>query len=243
MIAGPEHTPGGTLRPGAFTEAVESSTVAGPAPRVVAVEHGDYTAASGREAATTILATHPGIDAIFAANDMMARGAIDALHAQSRSVPDDVLVGGFDDSAGAAAEAPHLTTVRQDFRRIAEELVDALGKQIDGGVRTNVAVPSSSSCGTPPPCGEGGGPLRSRLRCAGAVPPAVLRPILPGPHTIVRGGPIRRGRIGPAAPGWLQFVSVASLHRRVGHPACRPRSVGPCPRRRRRPLGSWPPCR
>lgn len=141
VIAGPEHTPGGTLRPGAFTEAVESSTVASPAPRVVAVEHGDYTAASGRDAASTILAAHPGIDAIFAANDRMARGAIDALHAQNRSVPGDILVGGFDDSAGAATEEPHLTTVRQDFRRIAEELVDALGKQIDGGVRTNVTVP------------------------------------------------------------------------------------------------------
>lgn len=141
MIAGPEHTPGGTLRPGALTEAVGAFRGAGQAPRVVAVEHGDYTVAGGRDAMSTILAAHPGIDAVFAANDRMARGAIAALHAKNRSVPDDVLVGGFDDSAGAATEEPHLTTLRQDFRRIAEELVDALGKQIDGGVRTNVIVP------------------------------------------------------------------------------------------------------
>lgn len=141
VIAGPEHTPGGILRPGAFIEAVGAATVADPAPRVLAVEHGDYTAASGRDAASTILAAHPGIDAIFAANDRMARGAIEALHEQGRAVPEDVLVGGFDDSSGAVTDEPHLTTVRQDFRRIAVELVDALGKQIDGGVRTNVVVP------------------------------------------------------------------------------------------------------
>lgn len=141
VIAGPEHTPGGTLRPGAFVDAIESATVPGAAPRVVAVQHGDYSAASGQDAAAAILAEHPGIDALFAANDRMARGAIDALRAAGRMVPGDVLVGGFDDSAGAATDEPQLTTVRQDFRRIAEELVDALGKQIDAGVRTNVIVP------------------------------------------------------------------------------------------------------
>lgn len=144
VIAGPGHTPGGILRPGAFVDAVEASeafAASSPAPRVVAVEHGDYTAASGREAATAILRAHPQVDAIFAANDRMARGAIEALQEQGRTVPDDVLVGGFDDSVGAEADVPRLTTVRQDFRRIAEELVDALGKQIDGGVRTNVVVP------------------------------------------------------------------------------------------------------
>lgn len=141
VIAGPEHTPGGILRPAAFVEAVEASAASDLVPRVVAVEHGDYTTASGREAATAILRAHPRVDAFFAANDRMARGVIEALHARGRTVPGDVLVGGFDDSVGAESDAPRLTTVRQDFRRIAEELVDALGKQIDGGVRTNVVVP------------------------------------------------------------------------------------------------------
>lgn len=45
----------------------------------------------------------------------MARGAIEALHEAGRAVPGDVLVGGFDDSAGAKDETPPLTTVRQDF--------------------------------------------------------------------------------------------------------------------------------
>lgn len=141
VIAGPEHTPGGSLRPEAFIEAIGCAAAEGPDPRVVAVQHGDYSVASGAEAMRAILRAHPGVDALFAANDRMARGAIEVLQAEGLSVPGDVLVGGFDDSAGAATDEPSLTTVRQDFRRIAVELVDALGKQIDGGVRTRVVVP------------------------------------------------------------------------------------------------------
>lgn len=140
VIAGPVHSPGGTLRPDAFSEAVRA-TGAEDEVRVVAVRHGDYSVVSGREVATELLSEHPGIDAIFAANDRMARGAIEAIRERGRAVPDDVLVGGFDDSAGADTEDPTLTTVHQDFGRIAQELVDALGKQIDGGVRANVTVP------------------------------------------------------------------------------------------------------
>ena len=141
VIAGPAHSPGGILRPDAFTGAVDKAADEGAPARVVVVRHGDYTVASGKELASRMLAEHPGIDAFFAANDRMARGVIEAVRSSGRSVPGDVLVGGFDDSAGADTEDPPLTTVRQDFRRIAKELVDALGKQIDGGVRTNVVVP------------------------------------------------------------------------------------------------------
>lgn len=162
VIAGPAHTPGGSLRPEAFADAVrdagrtggaggtsaadgpegaDGSVAEGAAARIVTVRHGDYSERSGEDCAAEILAEHPDVEAIFAANDRMARGAIAALRAAGRAVPEDVLVGGFDDSAGAVAEDPPLTTVRQDFRRIAVELVDALGKQIDGGVRANVVVP------------------------------------------------------------------------------------------------------
>jgi len=139
VIAGPEHSPGGILRPEAFDEAI--SAAAGDGAEVLAVRHGDYSTTKGREITRELLATHPDLDGIFAANDRMARGAIQALRESGRSVPEDVLVGGFDDSAGADGEDPPLTTIRQDFTRIAVELVDALAKQIDGGVRTNVTVP------------------------------------------------------------------------------------------------------
>jgi DNA-binding LacI/PurR family transcriptional regulator len=141
VIAGPEHSPGGILRPGAFDETIRAAAAEGTEAEVLAVRHGDYSTGSGRELTRELLAEHPDLDGIFAANDRMARGAIEALREAGRSVPGDVLVGGFDDSAAAEGEEPPLTTIRQDFTRIAVELVDALGKQIDGGVRTNVTVP------------------------------------------------------------------------------------------------------
>lgn len=141
VIAGPEHSPGGILRPGAFHDAIRAAAAAGVDAEVLEVRHGDYSRDSGREIARELIAAHPRFNGLFAANDRMARGAIEALHEAGRAVPGDVLVGGFDDSAGAEDEAPPLTTIRQDFTRIAVELVDALGKQIDGGVRTNVIVP------------------------------------------------------------------------------------------------------
>ena len=61
----------------------------------------------------------------------MARGAIEALHEAGRAVPGDVLVGGFDDSAGAEDEAPPLTTIRQDFAALAEVAVSALVAEIE----------------------------------------------------------------------------------------------------------------
>src|SRR5699024_7460679 len=83
------------LRPEAFSEAIGCAAAEGPDPRVVAVQHGDYSVASGAEAMRAILRAHPGVDALFAANDRMARGAIEVLQAEGLSVPGDVLVGGF----------------------------------------------------------------------------------------------------------------------------------------------------
>jgi DNA-binding LacI/PurR family transcriptional regulator len=76
------------------------------------VAQGDFTPAGGTEAAERLLAEDARIDGIFAASDLMARGAITALDAAGRSVPGDVAVVGFDDHLAAPGELP-LTTVSQ----------------------------------------------------------------------------------------------------------------------------------
>lgn len=96
------------------------------------IEHGDYSRQSGYDAMTRLLAADPSIDAVFAGNDLMAAGAIDALHDAGLRVPQDVAVGGFDDSAIAQQTEPSLTTVRQPFDRISAELTRLLLDQIDG---------------------------------------------------------------------------------------------------------------
>lgn len=65
----------------------------------------------------------------------MAFGLIRALHENSRRVPEDVSVVGFDDIALGEFAAPPLTTVRQNFKQIGEELVQIVLDQIDSGTR------------------------------------------------------------------------------------------------------------
>ena len=77
------------------------------------VEHGEFTQSSGEDATERLLATAPDLDAIFAASDLMALGAIAALRRAGRRVPHDVAVVGFDDIETAASASPPLTTVRQ----------------------------------------------------------------------------------------------------------------------------------
>jgi DNA-binding LacI/PurR family transcriptional regulator len=81
---------------------------------------------AGHEAAMGLLASGLAFDAIFAASDLIAMGAISALRECGRSVPQDVAVIGFDDIAAAAHFIPPLTTVQQDTHRAADMLVDNL---------------------------------------------------------------------------------------------------------------------
>ncbi len=85
---------------------------------------------SGRQATETLLASGATLDAIFAASDLIAIGAIGALSAQGIDVPFEVAVAGFDDIPMASFVNPSLTTVQQDTRRAGEMLVDSLVRLI-----------------------------------------------------------------------------------------------------------------
>jgi DNA-binding LacI/PurR family transcriptional regulator len=125
MITGPLDTPGGSLRLEGFTG------VLGRKAGKQMIVHGDYTQAGGEAAMRKLLDTVPDLDAVFVASDLMAAGALQALHAAGRRVPDDVAVGGFDDSAIASATRPALTTVRQPLAKVAEETVRLLIALLD----------------------------------------------------------------------------------------------------------------
>ena len=74
---------------------------------------GDFQSQSGYAAAQTFLKLAERPTAILACNDMMAMGAICAIHQTGLRVPDDISVMGFDDIALASFTCPPLTTVAQ----------------------------------------------------------------------------------------------------------------------------------
>jgi DNA-binding LacI/PurR family transcriptional regulator len=86
------------------------------------VEAGDFTEEGGAAAMDRLLA-RPGrpVDAVFAASDLMAAGALRALRAAGRRVPDDVAVVGFEDSVVARYAQPPLTTVRQPIEEMGRQ--------------------------------------------------------------------------------------------------------------------------
>ncbi|GAA2383210.1 LacI family transcriptional regulator [Catellatospora methionotrophica] len=87
---------------------------------------GGFRREGGYAAATRLLAEHPDLDGLFAACDMMAAGAIQAITDAGRRVPDDIAVVGFDDSAVAACVSPPLTTMRLPVEQMAAAATRAL---------------------------------------------------------------------------------------------------------------------
>ncbi len=82
------------------------------------VAHGGFTRDGGYEAACAILDSGADVTAIFAANDLMAVGALAAIREAGLRVPDDVSVVGFDDIPTVRDVVPGLTTIRVPMREM-----------------------------------------------------------------------------------------------------------------------------
>lgn len=137
MIAGPDDTPGGRFRVVGYSEVLGNDFD----PRLV--ERGDFGTESGITAMSAILDRAPDVDAVFAASDQMAIGAITTLQRSGRRVPEDVAVIGFDDSGPAAAFEPALTTMRQPWDEISELMVASLCELIAGRRVASTVLPTT----------------------------------------------------------------------------------------------------
>lgn len=96
------------------------------------IERGDFSLDSGARAMAALLERRPDLDAVFAASDPMAIGAMRVLRDSGRQVPGDVAVVGFDDSPSAPHTDPPLTTVHQPVEEIGREMVRLLLTRIGG---------------------------------------------------------------------------------------------------------------
>ena len=90
------------------------------------------TTHGGRQGMALALEVVPDLDAIFAYNDVMAIGAMQALTARGIRMPDDVAVIGCDDIALNTMVTPTLSSVRNDRKQIGQEAVRLLGALVDG---------------------------------------------------------------------------------------------------------------
>ncbi|MDX3850095.1 LacI family DNA-binding transcriptional regulator [Streptomyces sp. AK02-01A] len=91
----------------------------------------DFTEEGGRAAMRELLGRHPDIDAVFAASDVMAAGAMTELREHGRRVPEDVAVIGFDDSIIARHTVPPLTSVSQPSEDIGRTITRLLLDEIN----------------------------------------------------------------------------------------------------------------
>ena len=74
---------------------------------------GDYSAIKTFREVTRLIQKHPDLQAIVAANDIMAESAVRAINASSLQIPQDIVVTGFDDTPEATQVSPAISTVRQ----------------------------------------------------------------------------------------------------------------------------------
>jgi LacI family transcriptional regulator len=124
------------------------------------VAEGDWTEAGGYAATRLLIPNKP--DALFAANDVMATGALRALREAHLHVPEDVAVVGFDDTPNASRTQPPLTTMRQPIQSMGTLAVETLIDIIDhpGSETRHIIVATElvirSSCGTLISKSEGG---------------------------------------------------------------------------------------
>lgn len=98
-----------------------------------AIAHGDFTLEGGTRATRRLLAAFPDLDAVFAASDMMAAGALTELGNQGRRVPEDVAVIGFDNFDLGESAVPPLSTVDHPVGEMAARAGEMLLDLLAGG--------------------------------------------------------------------------------------------------------------
>lgn len=126
-ISGPQDMIAGQHRLAGYRSAL---TEAGLPFDPALVAEGDFSEQSGWQAAEILLRQAPDLDAIFAASDQMAIGAIAALTEHGRRVPTDVAVVGFDDAPSSRIVTPRLTTVHQPVEAMGAAMVELLSAVI-----------------------------------------------------------------------------------------------------------------
>jgi LacI family transcriptional regulator len=149
-IAGPQHSTVGLDRKAGYVKALNERGFSIDESLIV---EGDFTESGGYYAMKKLLSAKP--DAVFAASDVMALGAMRAVRESGLSIPDDVAFVGFDDLPIATLSDVQLTTIRQPVAQFGAKAVDTLIDLVENGINpprhiimeTELVI--RESCGAP----------------------------------------------------------------------------------------------
>jgi LacI family transcriptional regulator len=127
FISGPEQVVSSEERYQGYTQALHTAGL--PVSQRLRV-YGDFSYESGFAAVQSLLKDTVEIDGIFAANDLMAIGAIEALQESGFNVPEQISVVGYDDIQMASLYKPRLTTIRQPIYQMGSQAVKLIMRGI-----------------------------------------------------------------------------------------------------------------
>lgn len=127
VITGPHATTSSAQRLQGFKHVLSKAGIPLDEHKVIT---GDFRFGGGQNAVTELFARGQTFTAVFAANDLMAIGAISALHGAGLRIPEDVSVLGFDDIPYAATAMPPITTIAQPIEELCRLSVQALIERI-----------------------------------------------------------------------------------------------------------------
>jgi len=120
-----------------FTATLARAGITAHAPAITGL-----TVSAGADAVRTLLAQGQPLDALFAASDLLAIGAIRALTEHGLSVPDNVSVIGYDDSPLGATYVPPLSSIHQNFTAAGSLLARKICALIDGQNTESETLPT-----------------------------------------------------------------------------------------------------
>lgn len=129
MIAGEEGTPPREGRVRGYEQALRAHALPLDA---VLIRHGDFAEAGGYHAAGELLKLPDRPTAVFAANDLMAMGAMIRFREEGVRVPEDIAIVGYDDIPAARLVHPPLTTVAQYPELIGRRAAELVVERLEG---------------------------------------------------------------------------------------------------------------
>jgi LacI family transcriptional regulator len=130
VIAGPDGLPTAGARLRGFVRTLGERGIVIPEERVLRASY--YTREAGLETGRAMLARHPGVTAVYCANDLIALGLMTVAAEHGAVVGRDLSVAGFDDIFVSQLVTPALTTIRQPIARLGRQAAQLAVEAIEG---------------------------------------------------------------------------------------------------------------